>query len=106
MCLALDAIAFVQGWEKGQMRFQIIWTASSKRLGEVNGTEEVDADSSREALQTIRSPIIAKLNHGGPFKVLTLDIKNQDGPTTINLQQVYEILNSLNAEGGLVKYEP
>ena len=89
-----------------KMQFQITWEAVTKERGTVNCTDAVEAPTSLEALQALRSPIIARLCDFGPFVILKLSIKTTDGnEVTVNLQEAYKFLNSLNAEGGLVKYE-
>jgi len=88
------------------MSYQITWTAMSTGLGEVTGSEEIEAANPIAALNTARSPIIGKLTEGGQFIILNISIKSNDGsPVTVNLHAVYQFLNSLNSEGGLVKYE-
>ena len=88
------------------MLYQITWNAISTGLGQVSGIEDVEAESSLEALNAIRSPIISKLTQAGPFAILNINFKNKDGGNvTVNLQAVYQAMNSINAEGGLVRYE-
>ena len=80
------------------MLYQIIWNAISTRLGQVNGVEEVEAESSLDALNAIRSPIINKLTESGPFAITNINFKNKDGGSvTVNLQAVYQAMNSLHA---------
>ena len=68
--------------------------------------EEVEAESTLDALNAIRSPIINKLSESGPFAITNISFKGKEGGNvTVNLQSVYQAMNSLNAEGGLVKYE-
>jgi hypothetical protein len=89
-----------------QMQYQITWEALTKERGNVNCVDAVEASSALEALQALRSPIISRLGDFGPFVILKLSIKTTDGnEVTVNLQEAYKFLNSLNAEGGLVKYE-
>lgn len=88
------------------MLYQITWNAVSTGLGQVSGVEEVEAESTLDALNLIRSPIISKLTESGPFAILNINFKSKDGGSvTVNLQAVYQAMNSINAEGGLVKYE-
>jgi hypothetical protein len=88
------------------MLYQITWNAISTGLGKVSSVEEVEAGSTLEALNTIRSPIISKLAQHGTFVILDINFKSKEGGNvTVNLQEVYQALNSINAEGGLVKYE-
>jgi hypothetical protein len=88
------------------MLYQITWNAISTGLGQVSGVEEVEAESTLEALNIMRSPIISKLSEAGPFAILNVNFKNKDGgPVTVNLHAAYQAMNSINAEGGLVKYE-
>jgi hypothetical protein len=88
------------------MAYQIIWKAMSTDQGELSGTEEIEAPSALEALNVCRSPIISKLSTAGQFVILNINLQNTDGtPVTVDLRAVYQFLNSLNSEGGLVKYE-
>ncbi len=88
------------------MLYQITWNAISTGLGQVSGIEEVEAESTLAALNAIRSPIISKLCESGPFAIININFKSKEGGSiTVNLQEVYQAMNSLNAEGGLVKYE-
>ncbi len=88
------------------MGYEITWTAMSAGLGETTGTEIIEAASAIDALNTARSPIIGKLTESGQFIILNINIKSTDGtPVTVNVQAIYGFLNSLNSEGGLVKYE-
>jgi hypothetical protein len=88
------------------MQYQITWEATTKERGNVNCVDSVEAPSALAALQALRSPIISRLSEFGPFIILKLSIKTTDGnEVTVNLQEAYKFLNSLNAEGGLVKYE-
>ena len=78
----------------------------STEHGEISGLEEIEAPSALEALNIIRSPIISKLSEAGQFIILNINIQKNDGTSvTVDLHAVYQFLNSLNAEGGLVKYE-
>jgi hypothetical protein len=88
------------------MQYQISWEATTKEKGNVSCVDSVEAPSALEALHALRSPIISRLCEFGPFIILKLSIKTTDGnEVTVNLQEAYKFLNSLNAEGGLVKYE-
>jgi hypothetical protein len=88
------------------MPYQVVWKAMSTEQGEITGTEETEAPSAMDALNICRSPIISKMSEAGQFIILNINIQTTDGsPVTVNLQAVYQFLNSLNAEGGLVKYE-
>ncbi len=88
------------------MAYQIIWKAMSTDQGEIVGTEETEAPSALEALNICRSPIISKLSTAGQFIILNINLQSTDGtPVTVDLRSVYQFLNSLNSEGGLVKYE-
>ena len=88
------------------MAYEITWTAMSAELGETTGTEIIEAANALDALNTARSPIIGKLTESGQFIILNINIKTTDGtPVTVNVQAIYGFLNSLNSEGGLVKYE-
>ncbi len=88
------------------MTYQITWKAMSTEHGEIVGTEEADAPSALEALNLCRSPIISKLSQAGQFIILNINLQSNDGtPVTVDLRSIYQFLNSLNSEGGLVKYE-
>ncbi len=88
------------------MLYQITWTAISAGLGKVTGTEDVESIGPLEALNSVRSPIIGKLTESGQFIILNINIRSNDGsPITMELQGIWRFLNSLNSEGGLVKYE-
>ena len=88
------------------MLYQITWNAISTGLGQLSGVEEVEAQTTLAALNAIRTPIISKLSQSGPFAILNINFKSKDGgPVTVNLQAIYQAMNSINAEGGLVKYE-
>jgi hypothetical protein len=88
------------------MFYQITWNAISTGLGKVNSVEEVQANSTLEALNAIRSPIMSKLSGHGTFVIVDVNFRSIDGANiTVNLQDVYRALNSINVEGGLVKYE-
>jgi hypothetical protein len=88
------------------MAYQIIWKAMSTERGEISGIEETEAPSALDALNISRSPIISKLSEAGQFIILNINLQCTDGkPVTVDLHAVYQFLNSLNAEGGLVKYE-
>jgi hypothetical protein len=88
------------------MLYQITWNAISTGHGQLTGVEEIEAENTLDALNAIRSPIISKLSQSGPFAIININFKSKDGsPVTVNLQAVYKAMNSLNAEGGLVKYE-
>lgn len=88
------------------MLYQITWNGISTELGQVSGVEEVEAENTLAALNAIRSPIINKLYKSGPFAIININFKNKEGGSvTVNLQEIYKAMNSLNAEGGLVKYE-
>lgn len=92
--------------KKRKMLYQITWNAVSTGLGQVSGVEEVEANSTLDALNAIRSPIIGELSESGSFAILNINFKSKNGENvTVNLQAVYQAMNSINAEGGLVKYE-
>lgn len=88
------------------MAYQITWKAMCTEGGEITGAEETEAGSALEALNICRSNMIAKLSGFGLYIVLNINIQRDDGqPVRVELRSIYQFLNSLNAEGGLVKYE-
>lgn len=88
------------------MSFMITWKGVAVRngiLNNVDGSEKVEAASAISAVHAARNAILEKLQDSTGYALLNITVKNQAGPTKLNLKEVYTFIGSFNAEGGLVK---